>query len=209
MNKLSALEIANYFLVLIDRDEGDSLTHLKLQKLIYFAQGTSLAFTGNLLFDEALKAWEHGPVSSSVYSYYKIFDKNSIPQPAEMDFDIYDITMKHLIHKVYSVYGEHSVSYLRNLSHGHTAWKKAFNSYDKSIDYADIKTDFIQYNLIKNLDMSEADLQSIIDVEDRWWINYDCGEPSEDITDRLIKNDKLIKKDKQTFIHSCVTVEGF
>ena len=209
MAKLSAIDVANYFLVLVDRDEGDSITHLKLQKLIYFAQGTSLALTGNLLFDESLKAWDHGPVSSSVYSHYKIFDKNSIPQPAEMDFDIYDNTTKHLIHKVYMEYGEHSASYLRNLSHSHISWQKAVSSYDKTINYSDIKIDFTSHNPIKNLNMSNLDIQAIIDVEDRWWMDYDCGEPSEDITERLIEDLNLFKKDKKSFLASLITVEAF
>jgi uncharacterized phage-associated protein len=209
MSRLSAIDVANYFLILMDREEGDSITHLKLQKLLYFAQGTSLALTDNLLFNESLKAWNHGPVISSVYSFFKVFDKSAIPNPSEMNFDIYDETTKHLIYKVYSVYGEHTASYLRNLSHKHTSWQKAFNSYDKTLDYSDVKTDFTQESIIRDLDMSDSDLQAITDAEDRWWMEYDCGEPSEDITEHLVEQMRLFKKDKNSFINSCVEIEGF
>lgn len=208
--KLSAVDIANYLLVLVDRKAGDAITHLKLQKLLYFTQGTSLALQGTLLFDEPLKAWGHGPVSSSVYSHYKIFERNAIPQPAEMNFDIYDKTTKHLIYKVYKEYGEHSASYLRNISHAHTSWNKAFfNNEDKTIDYLDIKEDFSSNNLINDLNISESDIQAINDIEDEWWMNYDCGEPSEDITERLIEDIKLLKQDKHAFFNTCVAIEGF
>ena len=99
--KLSTIDIANYLLVLVDRKAGDAITHLKLQKLLYFAQGISLALRGIRLFEGPLKAWEHGPVSSSVYSCYKVFEKNAIPPPPEMDFDIYDKDTKYLLYKVY------------------------------------------------------------------------------------------------------------
>lgn len=210
MNKLSAIDIANYFLVLVNRKEGDAMTHLKLQKLLYFAQGTSLALNGILLFDEPLKAWPHGPVSSSVYSKYKVFENNSIPQPPEIDFDIYNNDIKYLIYKVYKEYGEHSASYLRNISHSHTAWKRAFyENADKIIDYSDVKLDFTKSNLILDLTISNSDRQIIDDVEDEWWMSYDCGEPSEDISEYLIEQMYLLRNDKESYINSCVRIEGF
>jgi uncharacterized phage-associated protein len=39
---LSCFDVANYFFVLVDREAGDTITQLKLQKLIYFAQGVML-----------------------------------------------------------------------------------------------------------------------------------------------------------------------
>ena len=207
MKKLSALDIAKYFLILVDRDEGDAMTHLKLQKLIYFAQGVSLACTDTLLFDEPMMAWPHGPVSSSVYSHYKIFAQNAIPQPPEMDFDIYDQSIKNLICKVYNFYGGRTASYLRNLSHEHIAWKNANNSDDKTIDYNDVKTDFANSEYMNNLDVSNIEKQAIIDAEDQWWMSYDCGVPSEDITERLLEHKALFEKDPQTFINSCTPLE--
>lgn len=210
MKKITALDIANYFLILLDRDEGDSITHLKLQKLIYFAQGISISLTDKLLFDEPMIALQHGPVSSSVYNIFKVFGNNTIPQPPEMDFDIYDHSVKNLIYKVYNIYGEHTASHLRNLSHEHSSWVKAFNTQERTINYKEVKNDFIKNNhSIENLDVSGIDKQSIIDAEDRWWMSYDCGVPSENITERLVRNMELMKQDKQAFIDSCVTIEGF
>src|SRR5450631_518283 len=60
---LTARAVADYFLSLVDEEAGDSLSNLKLQKLVYYAQGFSLALTGKRLFDEAIEAWEHGPVN--------------------------------------------------------------------------------------------------------------------------------------------------
>ncbi len=207
MKKITALDIANYFLILLDRDEGDSITHLKLQKLIYFAQGVSISLTDRLLFDEPMIALQHGPVSSSVYNIFKVFGNNTIPQPPEMDFDIYNQSIKNLIYKVYNIYGEHTASYLRNLSHEHTAWKNAHNSNEKIIDYNEVKNDFVNSDHLNNLDISDIEQQAIIDSEDRWWMSYDCGVPSEDITDRLLEHKALFEKNPQAFINSCTPLE--
>ena len=60
--KYKAEDIANFFLRAIYRDCGDAITPLKLQKLLYFAQGNYLAKYNMPLFDEDFEAWIHGPV---------------------------------------------------------------------------------------------------------------------------------------------------
>ena len=52
-------------------DDGDSITNMKLQKLLYYFQEFHLAeFKGGPLFDEPILAWEHGPVVSRVWRQY-------------------------------------------------------------------------------------------------------------------------------------------
>ncbi|MCC8462499.1 MAG: hypothetical protein LN546_04970 [Rickettsia endosymbiont of Ecitomorpha arachnoides] len=50
---LSCFNVVQYFLILVDRELGDTITQLKLQKLIYFAQGSHLALFDEPLFKEA------------------------------------------------------------------------------------------------------------------------------------------------------------
>jgi len=108
MNKpnLAAFDAANYLLILVDREAVDSINHLRLQKLLYFTQGVSLALTGKILFKETIKALPYGPVVKSVFSQYKVFDNGTIPQPAEIDFSIYSEAAKAIIYKAYSLYGD-------------------------------------------------------------------------------------------------------
>lgn len=53
---ISCFDVANYFLVLVDREVGDTITQLKLQKLIYFAQGVHLALFNKPFFEEEIEA---------------------------------------------------------------------------------------------------------------------------------------------------------
>ncbi len=40
---------------------------MKLHKLLYYAAGWHLGFTGEPLFDEDIEAWQYGPVVPSIY----------------------------------------------------------------------------------------------------------------------------------------------
>lgn len=47
----SAVEVPRYFLCRVDREAGDTISPLKLQKLVYYAQAWSLVFRNQPLFD--------------------------------------------------------------------------------------------------------------------------------------------------------------
>lgn len=72
-----ALEVANKLLEIADRN-GDLITNLKLQKLLYYAQAYYMVNNnGEKLFDDDIQAWEYGPVVPAVYQQYKKY--NSFP----------------------------------------------------------------------------------------------------------------------------------
>lgn len=60
---MKALDVAKYFLFLArNREAGDTISNLKIQKMLYYAQGYSLALFNKPLFDDRIEAWKHGPV---------------------------------------------------------------------------------------------------------------------------------------------------
>ena len=61
-----------------DYEVYEGITHLKLQKLLFYAQGIYLALNDNMLFYDQIVAWEHGPVVKSVYDEYKQNGRNPI-----------------------------------------------------------------------------------------------------------------------------------
>jgi uncharacterized phage-associated protein len=70
--------IVNWFLRRAFHD-NKPFTHLKLQKLLFFAHAGFLARYDRLLIDEPAEAWQYGPVFSSVYHEYKRFGSHTIP----------------------------------------------------------------------------------------------------------------------------------
>ncbi|MDR1036316.1 MAG: DUF4065 domain-containing protein [Deltaproteobacteria bacterium] len=73
----SAIAVANWF---IERNRTDQreLTHLKLQKLLYFAQGWRLAYYDIPLFEVPIEAWRYGPVVRSIYHALNSRRKNEV-----------------------------------------------------------------------------------------------------------------------------------
>src|ERR1700678_4357511 len=72
-----AVEIANKYVQLAEKEKS-LFTHMKLQKLIYIANGISLALNDEPLISEHVEAWPYGPVISSVYHTYKVFGTSNI-----------------------------------------------------------------------------------------------------------------------------------
>jgi len=116
-------DVANAFLLIDnDNDECDGISNLKLQKLVYYAQGFYLALFGEALFDNEIEAWAHGPVTPALYHEYKGFNNNNIE--VDVRGDDLDLTQQEfdLIDEVYSVFGQFSAWKLRNLTHEETPW---------------------------------------------------------------------------------------
>lgn len=125
---MKAQDVADYFLTLVDDEAGDSLSNLKLQKLVYYAQGFHLALTGKPLFDAAIEAWEHGPVVPALYHKFKQHGSASIPPPENgIDVKSYPEDVRDLLDEVYQVYGQYSAWKLRNMTHAEPPWIEAHN----------------------------------------------------------------------------------
>lgn len=52
-------------------DMHEKMSTMKLQRLVYFAQGWNLAFVGTPLFDEKIEAWASGPVVRELWELHK------------------------------------------------------------------------------------------------------------------------------------------
>ena len=112
-----------------DANEAD-LSNLKLQKLLYFAQGEHLArFDGRPLFRDRIDAWQHGPVVKAVYHEFKGFGTGDITPDDDDDFEWSEVdgeTTQFLI-QVWNTYGRFGAWQLRNMTHDQSPWRDAFD----------------------------------------------------------------------------------
>jgi uncharacterized phage-associated protein len=122
---LSCHDIAKYFLAQTNEEAGDLISNLKLQKLLYYAQGFHLALYDQPLFPESIEAWTHGPVVPEVFQAYKIYGSGAIPIPEDIDFSKFNQQTRDLLDEVYSVYGQFSAWKLVNLVHEEEPWRNA------------------------------------------------------------------------------------
>lgn len=117
-----ALNIAKYFIKLASPDEEDFITNLKLQKLLYYAQGFHLALYAKPLFNEQIKAWQYGPVVTEIYSNYKEYRTNVLPQPDDFEMEQYDSETRELLDEIYEVYGQYTAPTLMRFTHKEPPW---------------------------------------------------------------------------------------
>lgn len=115
--------IAKYFIKIASPEEEDVITNLKLQKLLYYAQGFNLALYEKPLFSEQIRAWQYGPVVPEVYEDYMEYKANPIPQPDDFDIDQYDQETRELLDEVYEVYGQYTAPTLMRFTHKESPWK--------------------------------------------------------------------------------------
>jgi uncharacterized phage-associated protein len=136
---MTAHDVAHYFVSLVDEEEGDSISNLKLQKLLYYAQGFHLAFFDRPLFTESIKAWKHGPAVPQVYHEYKDFGANPIPV-TKVNLDDYPQETREFLDEVYSVYGQFTAPKLLQLTHSEPPWKDTPQS--ETISHESMRTFF-------------------------------------------------------------------
>jgi uncharacterized phage-associated protein len=121
---LTAQQVADFFLA--NRDDEDGLTHLKLQKLCYYAQAFHLALFGSRLFNERIVAWEHGPVVRSVWDRFA-YRRGVLPRPdGEEDEQPLPREMETFLDRIYREYGQFSAWRLRLMTHEERPWIEAW-----------------------------------------------------------------------------------
>jgi uncharacterized phage-associated protein len=123
-----AITIAKWFLAWAEQAEEAGLSNMKLQKLLYYAQGHHLGSTGQPLFTDDLQAWSHGPVVPNVYRSFRDFGGALIDLPEDDDFRWSDVgpgTTEFLM-KVWNTYGGFAAWRLRNMTHAEAPWKDNF-----------------------------------------------------------------------------------
>lgn len=122
----SASSVAKYFLFLSDEEAGDTISNLKLQKLLYYAQGFHLALTDAPLFAEPIEAWTHGPVVPVVYQLYKHAGAAAIQRPEVFDPAEIDAATGSILDEVREVYGQFSAWKLREMTREESPWIEAY-----------------------------------------------------------------------------------
>jgi uncharacterized phage-associated protein len=114
---------------------GKALTPMQLIKLVYVANGWSLALLGRPLISEQIQAWQYGPVIPNVYRAFNAFGSSPITQAAinhatgfEFSADIDPDDMR-LIKAVVDSYGHMHAFQLSNKMHEPgTPWTETFTT---------------------------------------------------------------------------------
>lgn len=135
MSKITAIDVANFFIDLANHSPEDDITNLKVNKLVYFAQGWSLAKFGKPLFSESIQAWKHGPVVKAVYNSFNQGGKQPIPAPTDKNYFIkFSSCQIEFLIDIYNEYGKFTAGALTEQTHlPGTPWSKYYKKDVKNI----------------------------------------------------------------------------
>ena len=125
---ISANLVAKFFLAQQNPEAGELVSHLKLQKLCYYAQGVYLARYGEALFPEAIEAWKYGPVVADLYPTYREYGRYVIDPPTDFDPTAYDDRTLHLLNEVWQSYGQFSAWKLAEMTHRDPPYMRAWEN---------------------------------------------------------------------------------
>jgi uncharacterized phage-associated protein len=112
-------DVAAYIL----KNSDSGMSTMKLQKLVYYCQGWSLAWDGEPLFSEDIEAWANGPVVYELFDEHRgQFQVSSWPlgDPCHLTSDQTDT-----IDAVLNGYGGMSGQQLINKTHEERPWLEA------------------------------------------------------------------------------------
>ena len=150
----SPKSIANYVLDLA-KARGEPISPMKLQKLVYYAHGWYAGHTGTPLINEAVEAWQYGPVIPSLYHEFKEFGADQISGKARHFDGIAlcevapptDAALRQFLDNIWSSYGQFTGLRLSEMTHAigspwEQTWRVAVGMKGVDIPFEKIKSYF-------------------------------------------------------------------
>jgi uncharacterized phage-associated protein len=109
-------------------EEGDPLTHFRLQKLLYYAQAWSVVLRETELFQEEIRAWQNGPVVPEVHQSLPDGKCGAcVPNDAFATAPDLDPEDAAFLKSFWEAYSGYSASQLYRMTHSEMPWQKAWH----------------------------------------------------------------------------------
>lgn len=124
MKGYSSKAVANEFIYLSKNNGG--ITHMQIQKLVYFAHALSLVVYNRPLVKKKFQAWPYGPVDLDVYLVFRGSGKQKIKDLIQNISETIDNETHELITLVYETFGKKMGWELSEFSQEGSPWKETY-----------------------------------------------------------------------------------
>jgi len=125
MPKITAKQVANLFLYWANKN-GDLITNLKMQKLLYYAQAWHLVNFNQRLFRDKILAWKLGPVIEGLYQEWKHFGYSPIKHTnTEREASPFSRPQLKFLEEFFAIYSNLSSTAMVSMTHAEAPWKNA------------------------------------------------------------------------------------
>ena len=139
-NTSTAMRVAEY-IITVSFDNRTPVSNLKLQKMLYFAQGEALKDYGSVAFEDQIEVWNYGPVVRTVYEKFRHYGASPICK--RYDTPTINGDIKSVVDRVTAQYGDQSAWDLVQETHKNgTPWKIALDSGRSTISVRSMKEYF-------------------------------------------------------------------
>ncbi|WP_338363967.1 Panacea domain-containing protein [Candidatus Xenohaliotis californiensis] len=128
--------IADFFIKKVNKnlEKEESITHLKLQKILYYSYVWYLVLKKKRIFEDPIEAWPYGPVIRSQYDRLKKYGSNNITLDAiESSADIASDDLVVFLDTIWDAYGQYSTGRLVEKTHEEAPWQEVCCNKDKII----------------------------------------------------------------------------
>jgi uncharacterized phage-associated protein len=119
-NAISVFDVAAYII-----ETFGEITHMRLQKLVYYAQAWSLVWHEQRLFVEPIQAWANGPFVACLYDLFKHHFKVGRDDLPEGDSSRLSDEQKIVVQKVLEFYGRRPIQWLSDVARCEDPWRLA------------------------------------------------------------------------------------
>lgn len=123
----SVVDVSNFFIDYYSRSV-DPVNLARVQMFVYFAQAESLVRTGEVLFEEEIRAYATGPAVARLNVYYE--ECGNMPISIHGDFDraIFDKADRQLLMDVAIYYNQFSTSELQIMAYSDKGpWEQVYS----------------------------------------------------------------------------------
>ncbi len=135
IHEVDSMILSEYIL-----QRGGAMSHLKLQKILFYVQALHLAYFDEAIIKDDFEAWLHGPVSRVVFDKIKdlsvlhseiMFAPEQWPNETPQQILERTITSDQLdlVDEVIDSFGKLTSSQLENLTHSESPWIDAREGY--------------------------------------------------------------------------------
>lgn len=134
LHKIDSLLLSNYIL-----KHYGAMSHLKLQKLLFYCDAYHLAYFDMELIDDKFEAWVHGPVSRKVFDSLKdksllYSDVEYVDNDTDVDnaFESLSFLQKELLNNILSTLSTWTGTELEASTHSEKPWLEARVGYGEA-----------------------------------------------------------------------------
>lgn len=171
-------DVIDYLFVLDSQHEGNGMSNLKVQKMLYYSQACTLSLENTLLFNKPIEAWQHGPVVADAYHLLKAQGAVAISLATWQQIyptansEQLSASDKHCIQQAFNQYGHYEAWWLQEETHKETPWVVTYRQGENQVISVNAIRDYFKpiftqsadcrlYDVIKN-EINKADSKAAI-----------------------------------------------